>query len=319
MKKALKLLILYFILLIAGAALGSLLYTFYLNILNATTGNNFTIFDTNTFLKALFYIIPCICLIICPFMAFVHISHKGGIFQMVLYVILSALTWLLILPFSLHYKEIKTSDIVLEQNTLSADYFRRIDDKVYYLTKDLSDYRSSTMVVLDTSQEGSVAIEKTMEASAGDLYAAAAPYRDVIIKDSFNVGKNYILPDFSYVISFAEKNIHNYWYYWLSFLSLGLLLSSLYAISGLFSWKLMNVGLIMILTYIILYTNSACLENPNTYSIIQNINSTALFAELGKYMYEPFIVCLNVLFAFIFITAGIIKFSVEKKRSRRGK
>ena len=319
MKKALKLLSYFFIFLICGIGCGSVLYSLYLNILNTTTGNAFTVFSPNTFLKALFYIIPCVGIAICPLLAFVHIRHKGGAIQLVFYFVLCVAVWIGIIPFSIYFKQKTLSDITIEQEKLSANYFRRIDDKVYFLTNNLSDYRSSTVVTLDTSQDGTVTIDKMMESNAGDLYEAAEPYRDVIIKSSFSLGNNILLPDFHYIVDFAEKNFAREWYYWLSFLSLGFVLCSLYAISGLFSWRLIDVGLISVITYIILYINSKCLSNPAIYRVIQKINSTALFSELGKYMLEPFVVFLNVIFALIFIVTGIIKFSVEKKRIRRTK
>ena len=319
MRKALKLLLYFFIFFICGIGFGSVLYSLYLNILNTTTGNAFTVFSRDTFLKALFYIIPCVSIVICPFLAYVHIKHKGSVIQLIFYIVLSALIWGLVIPFSLNFKQNLVSDITINQEKLSAHYFRKVDDKVYYMTYDLSDYRNSTVVELDTSQKGTVEITKMMEADAGALHQAAEPYRDVIIKSSFSLGNNKLLPDFHFIVDFAEYNYRQNWHYWLGFLSLGLILCSVYAISGLFTWKLIDVGLITIITYLILFFNSKCISNPVIYSVVQKINASKLFAGLGKYIQEPFIVCMNVIFALIFIITGIIKFSVEKKRSKRSK
>ncbi len=316
MKKALKLLLYFFIFLICGIGCGSILYGLYLNILNTTAGNAFIDLNTDTYLKALFYIILCVSVVICPLLAFVHIKHKGGVIQLIFYFILCAVIWLAVIPFSIYFKQKLISDVKIEKEKLSAHYFRKIDDKVYFLTNDLSDYRSSTVVVLDTSPDGKVSIDRMMESTSGDLYKAAEPYRDVNIKTSFSMGRNTLLPDFQFLADFADSNFNREWYYWLSFLSLGLVLCSLYAISGLFSWKLIDVGFISIITYLILYINTKCLSTPVIYSVIKKINSSALFAKLGKYMQEPFVVFLNVLLALIFIITGIIKFSVEKKRLR---
>ena len=319
MRKALKLLLYFFIFFVFGIGFGSVLYSLYLNILNTTTGNAFTVFSRDTFLKALFYIIPCVSIVICPFLALVHIKHKGSVLQLIFYIGLCAIIWGLVVPFSIYFKQKLVSDITINQEKLSAHYFRKVDDQVYFMTYDLSDYRNSTVVELDTSQDGNVEITKMMESDAGDLYKAAEPFRDVIIKSSFSLGNNRILPDFHFIAEFADNNFGREWYYWLGFLSFGLVLCSVYAISGLFTWKLIDVGLISIITYIILFFNSKCISNPAIYSAVQKINDTKLFAELGKYIQEPFIVCGNVLFALIFIITGIIKFSVEKKRTKRGR
>ena len=168
MRKALKLLLYFFIFFVCGIGFGSVLYSLYLNILNTTTGNAFTVFSRDTFLKALFYIIPCVSIVICPFLALVHIKHKGSVLQLIFYIGLCAIIWGLVVPFSIYFKQKLVSDITINQEKLSAHYFRKVDDQVYFMTYDLSDYRNSTVVELDTSQDGNVEITKMMESDAGD-------------------------------------------------------------------------------------------------------------------------------------------------------
>ena len=56
MKKALKLALIYLIILILGTVLGTILYSFYLNLLGFIAGRDITFFKDEELFKSLFYV-----------------------------------------------------------------------------------------------------------------------------------------------------------------------------------------------------------------------------------------------------------------------
>lgn len=298
---------------VVGIAGGSLLYSLYLNVLESVAGNKLVFFDAANYLKALFFVMPCVCIIICPIIAFAHIRRTGGVILRLFYVFLSLLTWIIILPITLCYGEPFLNRSNTRDSGLSSGYFRQEDNKVYYFAQDLSFYEDSTAIIIDTDRLGQVSVEKMDEISANSLYEKSYPYTDVLVKNTF---KNGYLPkfvDFGVIIKNADSALNAGWSYWLAFLSLGLLLCSTYALSGLYAWKLVNVGNILAVTVVALFVNSYVLVNPTMYSAIVTINNLKFFAFLGQFMYEPFLVLLNIIFSVIIIIIGIIKLIIRKK------
>ena len=59
MKKALCFIFMYFGLLIVGTALGSLVYSLYMNVINFTAGRPLELFKTTDLIKSFFYVNSC--------------------------------------------------------------------------------------------------------------------------------------------------------------------------------------------------------------------------------------------------------------------
>lgn len=317
MKKALKLLLVYFILMLITIGVGSVLYSIYLSILASVNGDNFVLFSLDIYLKALFFIIPCACIVISPILAFAHIRNRGGVFQLVMYILLSAVTWGVILPVSLNFGERFDSNHITAVKGLSKEVFREADNKIYYFTNDLTNYRSTSAVIIDKSHSGTISIEPMMDYSAEVLYGEAAPFTDSLIKNSFNENYARNFFDFGILIQEAKVALDSGWNYWLAYLAFGFALCSLYGISGLFVWKLLDVMLVLFMTLIIFFINSYSQINPFIFSIVEKINGTRMFSFLGKYMNEPFFVLLNLIFGLIFIVIGIVKYARNKKKQMR--
>ena len=313
MKKALRLLLIYFLLMIFGICSCSVLYTIYLQILNSVAGTKIDFFDLRIFLKSLFYVIPCFCFVIGSLLAFSHVRRRGGILQLLMYIFLMLLTWGVILPLSLKYSD--NFDIQnINSSTLSEKQFRDFDKEVYYFNSNLDSEKNSTTVIIDKNHNGIVQLEQMSQESAQKLYEAAAPYKDKIIKDTFDENAKITVSNFQYLVSSAKTAFNSGWNYWLAFLSIGLVLSSLYGLSNLFAWRLVNISIVSVLTLLILCLNSVCLINPKIYFVINKINSTDFFSFLSRYMNEPFIVLLNLIFAILFIVIGTIRYFVMKKK-----
>ena len=136
MKKALNLVLAYFITLISGVVIGSVLYSFYISVLKYVAGTEVAFFAKNDMLYALFYILLCILIIICPMISYYRIRHPGGVPQIIAFVILVCLTWGILIPTVYNVSSKYQSEYyVADENVpLSKGYFRRVDDKVYYFT-----------------------------------------------------------------------------------------------------------------------------------------------------------------------------------------
>ena len=112
----------------------------------------------------------------------------------------------------------------------------------------------------------------------------------------------------------AEIAFSKGWTFWLGFLSLGLLIASLYGTADLFRWRLLNSGFLMIMTFGILVVNTIYYYPFITSFRRQYINNKGFFIFLAKYIDDPLLVLVNVSVSLIFIIIGIIRFATRKKR-----
>ena len=189
MKKALNLMLAYLITLLVGVSLGTVLYSFYINVLKYVAGTEIAFFAKNDMLYSLFYILFCSLIVVLPFISYYRIRHPGGVPQIIAFVILAILTWGLFIPGVYKLSEkYKTYYYEAEESVqLSKGYFRKVDDKVYYFTDDFwtteQDVRKADAVVFDLNAKGNDVIYKTVsEDPLHPLFRCAAPYRDILLK-----------------------------------------------------------------------------------------------------------------------------------------
>ena len=237
MKKALKLVLMYFLTLILATVTGVIFYSVYLHIQSYVAGSGFSFFNREGLLRALFYVVFCIILFICPVMIYARISNKGGIPHFITFIILSVLTWVLLLPLTLKLEKKVFYNATDSAKTLTGGYFRSDGEKIYYFTSDYNDnpYVSTTTVVIVTSENGTVEIQNIAPSRDFELFRNAAPYSDVIIKNTFAL-TNFSTPliSFSLIMQHAKDSIAKGWTFFLAFLSMGLLLCTLYGAADLF-------------------------------------------------------------------------------------
>ena len=322
MKKALKMILLYLFLLIACTAIGTALYCVYLNVCGSVTGIKIDLFSVDILLKSFFYVSACVIICISPLVSFLSIRNKGGIARLITYIILSCIVWGLLLPVVIHFgrrydfnNPITTSDDV----AFSSNCFRKGEKNVYYFLKDLKKNEggavpSAEAVVIDTDTFGTVAVKEIKNEPSFELNVLGGTYKDVIISESFEEDDIIPLIDFHTVIQRADNALSKGWTFCLGFLSFGLLLCSLYGISRLFMWKLINAGFMIVVTAVMLFVNTFCTTSPFFSTLMGKINASRFFAFLGQYMDAPFIVFLNLLFSILTILAGVITFIHRKKK-----
>ena len=105
MKKALKLAVIYLIILIFGTVLGTLLYSLYLNLLGFVSGREISFFSDEELFKSVFIVMPCMLIFIIPVISYYRIRHPGGILQLIVYMVLCLLTWALLMPLTFKLKD----------------------------------------------------------------------------------------------------------------------------------------------------------------------------------------------------------------------
>ena len=317
MKKALRLVLTYFLFLIIGTAVGMFFYYVYLHLQSSVAGQQAALFIKEDVLRVLFYVLGCLLLFICPVMVYVRISNKGGIAHFITFILLSCVTWAVLIPLHEHFENKVLYNIKDSSKTLSGGYFRENGDKVYYFTDDynVNPYLDTTAVVIDTSPEGTVEIQKIKPSRDFILFRDSAPYSDILLKKTFNESDRQSIISFSLIMDHAAVAFSKGWTFWLGFLSLGLLMMSLYGAADLFRWRLLNSSFLMLFTFGIFTLNTMYYHPVITSFRRQYINNKGFFIFLGKYMDDPLLVLANVTLSLVFIIIGIVRFATRKKRS----
>lgn len=329
MKKALKLLLMYFLFIIAGVFLVSVIYSFFQNVLGFVAGKKLAIFEWKNFMLSVIFITQCIIFLICPLMSYYKIRHSGGVSVLITYIILCLFTWGLFFPImlSLNKKVVPALKQELVEQPLSGGYFRKVENKIYYFTEDLPsqvpenlqkemeeeiNQKSVNMIVIDTSENGK--IQEMRGGKNSRLYKYGQPFRDVLIKDNFVLNERKSVINFRFLISRAQTELEKGISHWLGFLSIGFLISSIYALVSIFAWRLVNTIICFFATFCAVVLNtfyfSQYMESFRALSFMHN----PFFEFLSRYVDEPFLCLVNVIFGLIFISAGIIKFFVSKSR-----
>lgn len=317
MKKALSLLLTYFLFLVIGTAVGMFFYYIYLNIQSSVAGQPFEFFQKEELLRVLFYVLKCLLLFACPLMVYKRISNKGGVAHFLFFIVLSALTWVLFVPLLGHLEAKVSYNTKDSSKLLTKGYFRQSGNKIYYFT---TDYNKSTVydtstIIIDTSPDGTVEVENLKASRDFVLFRDSAPYSDILIKNTFAPSESQEIISFSLIMEHAMKAFAKGWTYWLAFLSLGLLLTTLYGTADLFRWRLLNTGFLLIMTFGILCAHTLYYHPVFTSFRRQYINNRGFFIFLSKFMDDPLLVLTNVVLSFVFIIIGIVRFATRKKRS----
>jgi len=318
MKKALKLLLMYFLAFILATFAGVVFYTIYLNIQGYVAGTEFNFFQRDVLLRALFYVLYCVIIFICPLMVYSRISNKGGAGHFITFILLCCLTWLLFIPLTVKLENKVYYSSKDSSKKLTSGYFRQDGDKIYYFTTDynVNPFIDTTTIVIDTKDEGDVSIQKLASSRDFILFRNSAPYSDVLIKNIFDEGLiSTPFISFSLIVNHAKDSLNKGWTFYLGFLSLGLLLCSLYGAAELFRWKLLNTGFLLSATGLILTANTLYFHPMVVSFCRQYINGRSFFLFLSRYVDYPLLVLVNVVFSLVFIIIGIVRFATRKKRS----
>lgn len=317
MKKALNLLFAYFVFLIGGIIAGTFVYNFYLNVIQYVTGNEIDLFNKADLFESFFFISYCTIFLICPIVSYYRIRHPAGISQTIAYCIICVITWGLLLPGVYKIENICTQkfQFVEHRTPLSSGYFRKVDNKIYYFTKDFqsSDYTrgETSTIIIDTSENGKVNFENVKDYDTAEFNRKAKPFREIMIKKTFSEKTVSIPIDFNLIIMNAKKSMDGGLISFLFFLSISLIICSLYGLTNFFDWKLLNSVLLFFGVMLIFLINTSYYL-PVFDAVKFKITNNNFFHLLGRFTDEPLLFVINIFFMISFIVIGIVKFAVHK-------
>ena len=317
MKKALKLALIYLIILILGTVLGTILYSFYLNLLGFVAGRDITFFTDEELFKSLFYVLFCMQLFILPVISYYRIRHPGGILQLVVYIALCLITWVLLLPLSFKLGNYCNRKFSFETKTesLSPNYFRKVDNDVYYITREFKQSvpgraAEAPVIIIDTDEYGGVEYTNITDYPNIPLHRKAEPYREIQLKKIFGEDENPVPINFKLLYSMIAGSYSGGLPYLLTLISFALLLCSVYGVTNFFDWRLLNAVMLFIITALIFSFNSVYFM-PQFNELKMRITSNGFFRALGGVVSEPLLFILNCFFALLLIAAGVVKFSIR--------
>jgi len=316
MKKALDLLLVYVLILLIGIVSTTFLYSFYINILNYVAGNKVTFFTNEDLIKSLIYSTYCILLFICPVISYYRIRRPSGVPQTLGFIFIALLTWVVFIPGASHIEK-KLGKVYQdsgEEVHLSQGYFRKVDKKVYYFTKEFEsenhNVAKTNAIIIDTNEHGQVDYKTVRDIGSMDFNKRALPFKEILVKQNFDNSRITLPINFNNLFAKLKKCISLEWYYIWYFLSFALVICSVYALTNFFSWKLLNSVLIFFITVAVISANSV---DENSWFVIVNnaLSGTKPFEFLSQYIYEEFLFTFNILCSLVFLTFGIVKFAIH--------
>lgn len=318
MKKALRLVFVYFAFLVAGIVLWTFLHSLFMGILAMTAGERVPVLSIRRIPDSFMFCAPSVIFLSGTFMSYYKIRRPGGIPQFLAFAVLSLVSWCFILPsFVLLGKSwYKTHEIYGNSaSELSAGYFRRYGDDVYFFTREVEAAGEDGIpsVVIDTSSEDGAVFRNVRAGEKAFIYNSARPYSDVLVKQAFSSGVTFRnMLDFRALIRRTQRAMNAGFSFWLGFLSLGFVLSSVYGIAGVFRWRIMNVTAVLVVTAAILVVNSAYFL-PSSVPVWRNSIATGrLFVFLSGFVEAPFLTVVNVVFGILFSVIGAAVFFTRK-------
>ena len=321
MKKALNIIIIYFSFLIAGMFFGTLLYTMFSNLLNYVAGSKLKLFSIDSLFQSFFYISFCMLFLICPATAFYRIRHPGGVSQGIAYVIVSLITWLVFFPIDNKFCNYILDNYFPEtqKSTLSKDFFRKSGDEVYYFTEDF-DYTvwgalEANAVVIHATEDGYVDFRPIRDTPSLKLNSAAAPFREILVSENFRSKTHTTYVDFRALLTEGRRAISSGIISFLFYLSFALALCSIYAITNLFDWRLLNSVLLFLLTTLVMGVNSG-IAQPWIDKIVPLINTSSVYKLFSRWTVEPLVFFWNCLFTVILLLIWIITSIVKNHKNK---
>lgn len=321
MKKALNLIITYFLFLIFGLIFGTILYSLFLDTMQFVIGDKSAIFSIDGLIKSGIYVGYCIVFLICPVICYYRVRHPAGIAQTIAYVFVCLFTWGVLLPGlnMLNSHLLNVNKYTATDTSFSYGYFRPSEDKVYYFTKDFK-FKTlkgleTTGVIIDTSEDGKVSVEQVFDNYTLNLNQLANPYKEIQEKTVFEENKKSIPLNFSTLISVANLSFEEGFTAYLAFLSLAVLLSIVYCFSNLFEWRLLNTTLIFFSTVSILFFNSFYYSSSFINMKIF-LTDNKFFTVFEKIVNEPLLFVINNFVSIVIIVFMIVRTIVKKHKAK---
>lgn len=323
MKKALNLLLAYFLFLLFGILALTVFNVLNMSIQSFVAGREIKFFTETRFVKAFFDACFTAIFVICPCISYYRIRHQGGVLQAVSYVLICALTWALLFPGvdALEKRYSARHYMQSEYSQLSAGYFRNTGDRVYYFKNEFSELPNGSYeanaVVIDLSDNGKVSSRPIVNSPYFELNRAGKPFTDPLIKQNFEseVGGAFSF-SFKNLISLGRNALEKGLTFYLGFASVALVLCCLYAMTGFFEWKLLNSCFLIVASTLCYFINMSGFEFFPS-SVKSAMNSNSFVRILEHYFDSPVLTALNVFVSILFVIMGLIKLLVKNHKARK--
>ncbi|MCQ2584045.1 MAG: hypothetical protein MJ185_00515 [Treponema sp.] len=312
MKKALKLFLAYFSWLVLGTLIGTFFYSLYLHSLGLVAGVDSPVFSRE-YLGSSFFLVSQVLVFISGFLLLGYkIRKPGNPLQLLVYVICQLISVCIIFPLSCHFeKKFIAEDNYYEQedNTLSPGFFREYNNQVYFFLND----ENNRLIQIDTRDDGTSFFLENSYTARDILTEEAAPYKDVLIKNSFNVNTS-AYSFFGTLLDAAKQDWEKGVSYWITFISLTLALTSIYALSGFTAWRVANYSLCGIFYLAVLFLNSFYWSPVMNNFRARNFLHSGVFGFFERWTSAPFLIMCNLIFALVLTLLGTITYFIRRKR-----
>ncbi len=206
------------------------------------------------------------------------------------------------------YEEINASNKIN-----SANYFRDTGNEIYYFTEDLiEDGASVPAIVITPKKENSVEYKEVSANENFILFKQAAPYNDIFTKKAFPQEFLFSYIDTAVLLENAASCLGKGFTFWLGFLSIAFVISSIYGLSNFFDWKLLDTALVIIVFVLILIFNTYY-YSPAFMPFKTKYLSGNFFTAMERFIDNPPLVLLNLFTSIMFTIFGIVKFCIKRK------
>lgn len=314
-KKALAFIPAYLFTMLFFFVAGELAYLVYFNTTELVAGRPPSLIVLPALAQGFFVIAPALLFLSPLVLTLYRVRHSGGGFLPVLsYIALCALTWGVVYPLFINFKVRHGSVVQTEERPLSADYFRRLNDSgLFYLPHDFTSQQMYAVVLNEADDGEAVSFDVVRQ---NDVAQAAAPFRDILIKETVPSVPMWISDGFMILELRAEYAWRGGFVKWLCFLSLAFALCSAYALTFCSDWRLVNV-----MYFLVAATGIFALSivyYSNYFAVVRNLDSA--ISERISFLDSsdtPLLCALNVLIGVACIATGLIAEAARARRQRR--
>jgi hypothetical protein len=317
LKKALLLIPAYAGILLFSCIIGVLIYMLYFDTAGLIAGKLLQLFDRHVLFEGFFIIVPVVLVFSGVLLSFYRVRHSGGgILPVIMYALLGAVTWCILYPAFIELKNQWHAKSYTTESVLTAGYFRPSGNNVVYLPHKLVSSDADVVVInRDAAPEDAVSQQKVNYSETVDT---AAPFKDILIRETVPTMPEWIMNGFAIIEIRAEHAWNGGYISWLCFISFGLALFSVYALTFCSEWRLINIIYLLLMESGVLSLNLLYFSDyflPIRKFSLQLGSSLKFFTCLD----EPLLVCMNVFLSFIFIGIGTTAvFTRTKNNKRRG-
>lgn len=310
--RAVMLLPRYILMLVVFAFIGELSYMVFYETTLLMAGSRIMLFDGGALLRGLTVVLPVTMLCSGAMLAVHRVRHSGGGFlSMLVYVLLGIITWYALFPvFLLIIGKIDAAYGGANAQTervskLTGGYFREYGRDTVYFPQDF-ETENMAAVYINGYEEASDAVSIKL-ISHKQMTDDAAPFRDILIKNTVPGTANWVTEGFVHFMEHAKRAWSRGIISYLAFASLGVALFSVYALSFCSRWRLMGVVIMLsmylgVLAFNALYASDA----------LASVRAWSLSLPFGGN--DVVLMCVNLSIAVLMVLLGALSSLIRARR-----